>query len=283
MKFRRKQMYKLLFILLVTFTPQWAFAKENAPELNIIHGKHHLFSVETPKGWINDKQRARSMNLVSLFYPKDDTTRGNNVFIYAMGYDKQDSNETLDDFITADIVTFKQQNPKLTYKKLMGVGLGAILNSEAYAFENLEHRFKEEVIYMETKHTIIVLVFSALSKKSYKQNVKLFDSFITSFNFRGHDPQPFLKSYDPYKDIRIGMSGWELVNLLGESIDVAKDISQVLRNNIDDVIEKNPDKNATKYYVWKRDDKTYYTIGFDAKENVTVKHKIYYFNLTKKK
>ena len=61
---------------------------KSTPETNVIYGDNHIFTVETPEGWINDKEAASTIILVSFFYAKSDSKKSKKSYMYAMGYDK---------------------------------------------------------------------------------------------------------------------------------------------------------------------------------------------------
>jgi len=167
-------------------------ANQNDPELNVIYGDNHIFTVETPTGWINDKTTASSIGLVSLFVPKADSGKEKRSYFYAMGYDKPSSEKTMKDFIEGDLKKFKKKYPKLTYKITKLKASGAILNAVLYSFDNLDDRYKEEVVYMETKYSVFVFPFTVYSIQEYSNYQPVFDKFINSFHYRGNNPKQFL-------------------------------------------------------------------------------------------
>ncbi len=162
------------------------------PEVNVVHGAHHIFTIETPMNWVNDKTAARSIGLVSFFYSKEDASKNPRSYFYAMGYDKDERLPDLRTFMENDLERFKSKYPELRYEEV-GIGFsGSIIDAKMLAFENLSDRFKEEVIYMETDYSIFVFPFSALTEQDYKKYQPIFDQFMSSFTYRGSDPKPFL-------------------------------------------------------------------------------------------
>ncbi len=162
------------------------------PELNVIYGAHHIFTIATPSDWINDKEMAKKVGLVSFFYPKDDSTKGQNVYFYAMGYDKDENNKDLESFAKGDLESFRKKYPKLTTEKIE-LGLpGGIIDAIMYSFSNLTDRYKEDVVYLETDSAILVLIYAAATKEIYNSNLSIFNSFVASFQYRGNDPKPYL-------------------------------------------------------------------------------------------
>ena len=91
----------LLIVILVSFFiinktfPQ----STERPEINIVYGKKHIYTIETPSGWINDKEVAKKYGLVNFFYHKSDSLIKQKSYIYAFGIDKDTPTETLDGFI----------------------------------------------------------------------------------------------------------------------------------------------------------------------------------------
>jgi hypothetical protein len=162
------------------------------PEVNVIYGDHHIFTIETPEGWINDKQAATTVNLASFFYSKGDSAKKQRSYMYAMGYDKGSSDENLEMFIKEDLNQFRKKYPNLNYEEIEVGKTGEILNAAMYSFDKLGDRYREEVVYMETENSILVFSFAAFSEKDYFAYQPVFDEFVASFNYRGNDPKPSL-------------------------------------------------------------------------------------------
>lgn len=162
------------------------------PEINVIYGDNHIFTVETPEGWINDKEVAFTIKLVSFFYAKSDSKKPKKSYMYAMGYEKDGQNKDLKSFMDGDLRKLKKKYPPLLCEEIAIGASGGIINAKMYAFDNLSDRYREEVIYMETKESILVFSFSAFTEVDYGSYQPVFDKFVSSFNYRGNDPKPFL-------------------------------------------------------------------------------------------
>ena len=165
---------------------------QSQPEMNVIYGEHHIFTISTPEGWVNDKEAASSIGLISFFYNKEDQSKNTKSYMYAMGYDKDNETESLEAFMSGDIAHFKKKYPKLTYEQVETEKSGAIINAQMLSYSNLEDRYKEEVLYLETELSILVFVFATFSEEDYQNYLPVFDQLITSFNYRGNNPKPFL-------------------------------------------------------------------------------------------
>jgi len=181
----------LSFLFLIYCINSVAFG-QTQPEVNVIYGDHHIFTINTPDGWTNDKEMAQSIGLVSFFYSKADKDSNQKSHMYAMGYDKDENNKDLTSFINGDIKNFKKKYPDLTYEEVKIGTTGGIIDGKMLSFDNLTDRYKEEVIYMETNESILVFIFSTFTEKDYNDYQTIFDSFIGSFNYRGNNPQPYL-------------------------------------------------------------------------------------------
>ncbi len=166
---------------------------ESNPEINVIYGDQHIFTIETPKGWVNDKKYASTIGLVSFFYAIRDKDKKDKSYIYAMGYDKESIDEKLSTFVKADLNTFRKKYPEFSYEKIDVGSSGGILNSEMYSFDKLGDRYKEEVVYMETEYSILVFSFAAFSQEDYQIYQPIFDRFIASFNYKGDNPKPYIE------------------------------------------------------------------------------------------
>jgi hypothetical protein len=176
--------------ILILLCTKFSFAQDK-PEINVVHGDKHIFTIETPKNWINDRDLAQKIGLVCFFYAKDEINKKLNYF-YANGIDKETSQDKLDDFIKSDIEVYKKKYPKMTYSNVTVGFTGGVRNGTLYSFSNLSDRYKEEVLYSETDDSYIIIAFSASTKEKYEKNQPIFDKFIESFNYRGNNPKPFL-------------------------------------------------------------------------------------------
>src|SRR5688572_8413238 len=191
----RVKLAMVSILILGTSNFNFGFAQseqKKAPELNVVYGDKHIFTIETPEGWINDKESAQKIGLVNFFYTKGDTSVKQKCYIYANGYDKAAMNETLERFIKGDLETYRKKYPDYKYE-IVNIGFtGGVKNGKLYSFSNLKDRYKEEVLYAETESTIIVFSFSATTEKDYKNYQSVFDAFVKSFKYRGDNPKPFL-------------------------------------------------------------------------------------------
>jgi len=162
------------------------------PEINVVYGDKHIFTIETPLDWINDKELAQKNGLVCFFYPTSEINQSKKNYFYANGIDKESKMENLEDFIKGDLKKFKEKYPDLTYEKIPVEFDGGLRNVVLCSFSNLTDRFNEQVLYCETDDSFIVFSFAAMKKVDYGKYQPVFDEFISSFNYRGNNPQPFL-------------------------------------------------------------------------------------------
>jgi hypothetical protein len=157
-----------------------------------VYGDKHIFTIETPKDWINDKELAQKFGLVCFFYPNNEINNKVKNYFFANGIDKASQKENLKDYIKIDLETYKKKYPKMTFTIEPLEFTGGVRNGSFYSFSNLSDRYKEDVLYSETDDSFIIISFSALTKEDYDKYRPIFDSFISSFNYRGNNPQPFL-------------------------------------------------------------------------------------------
>jgi hypothetical protein len=184
---KQKAFASCIIILLCTI---FSIAQDR-PEINVVYGEKHIFTIETPKNWINDRELAQQIGLVCFFYATGEKNRNLNYF-YANGIDKETPKDKLDDFIKSDLETYKKKYPKLTFSVVPVEFTGGVRNGKFYSFSNLTDRYKEEVLYSETDDSFIIIAFSSLTKEEYEKNQPIFDKFVESFNYRGNNPKPFL-------------------------------------------------------------------------------------------
>lgn len=196
---------KKLLVLGLLIVPFALLFSDIAPEkekVAIIWGKKHVFSVLTPTNWILDRELANQNRLASFFYPEENTNNPFSVFIYAQGYDKPNTNSTVEEFINDDIKNVKKSNPKLEIKKKELVAKGSVIKSLLYEYNNLEKKYKEERVYIETTDNVILIVYSIKNKNDYKKYLKNFDYLINSFEYLGNDPDTFFNNVNSNKDIK---------------------------------------------------------------------------------
>jgi len=162
------------------------------PEINVVYGKKHIYTIETPSGWINDREQAQKYGLVNFFYHKSDSLINQKSYIYAFGIDKEIPTETLDYFIKGDLEKYSKKYPDFKYDTVDIDFTGGVKEGKLYTFSNLTDRFKEEVLYCETDSAFLIFSFSATTEQNYFDYQTVFDSFINSFQYRGDNPKPFL-------------------------------------------------------------------------------------------
>jgi hypothetical protein len=163
-------------------------------DINVIYGDHHLFTVETPDNWINDKGMASSFGLTNFFYCLKDNDKKPRSYMFANGIDKANEEESLQSFIDGDIKEFKLKYPNAQVTKGNLSHTPPIIDAILLSYDNLYDRYKEEVVYLETDNSFIILSFAAFSEDDYKNYSPVFDSeFIGKFQYLGNDPSPFLE------------------------------------------------------------------------------------------
>jgi hypothetical protein len=157
-------------------------------QVTLIHGRHHLFSVMPPKGWVINKPYARQLGLASFFYPENAIDK-NQVYLYAMGFDKTNSKQTLSQFIKDDVDNIKINNSLINIKevKLKIKFAEPILGGKIYEFLNFSNKYGYQVIYIETKESILTIVYSAKTEEDYKKYLSCFDEIIGSFQYLGNN------------------------------------------------------------------------------------------------
>jgi hypothetical protein len=163
-----------------------------SPEINVVYGKKHIFTIETPDNWINDKDFAQKIGLVCFFYPKKEKNESKRNYFFANGIDKGSSKETIANFINGDLGQFRKKYPDMTFAKTPVEITGGLRNGILYSFSNLTDKYKEEILYGETDDSFLIFSFSALSSGDFELYQPVFDKFIASFKYRGNDPKPFL-------------------------------------------------------------------------------------------
>lgn len=187
-----KTVFFLSLISILSFTFKTSYCQVENPEINVVYGEKHIFTISTPKDWVNDKKAAKSIGLVCFFYAEKDASLSKKSYMYAHGYDKASLEETLADFIKGDLETYKKKYPNFLHENVDIDFTDGIIGGKMYTFYNLSDRFIEEVFYAETESSILIFAFSALTENDYTKYQPVFDQFVNSFNYRGDNPQPYL-------------------------------------------------------------------------------------------
>lgn len=163
-------------------------------DINVVYGDHHLFTVETPVNWINDKKAASTIGLTNFFYCVADVDKSPRSYMFANGVDKGNEEASLQSFIDEDIKEFKLKYPDAKVSKGTLSHTIPIIDATLLSYDNLNDRYKEEVVYLETDKSFIILSFAAFSEEDYNNYSPVFDSeFIGGFQYLGNDPSPFLE------------------------------------------------------------------------------------------
>ena len=81
---------------------------------------------------------------------------------------------------------------------------------------------------------------------------------------------------EPYDGFKEGDSREHVEKILGQSSDPEKDISNHVKQTISNGLKQTNNKNSVYFSIWKIDEKMYYVIGFDEKNYVAVKHRMYF-------
>ncbi|MBK3519895.1 hypothetical protein [Carboxylicivirga marina] len=182
--------FTFITLLIINLAPVFSQTKD----INVIYGKNHLFTVETPSNWVNDRQAASTIGLTNFFYCIDDKDKPQRSYIFASGIDKSAAKDSLQAFVHGDIAGFKKKYPDAKITQSDFSHSPPIINIIGLSFENLHDRYKEEVIYLETDKTFIILTFCAMSEADYQKYNPVFDTeFIGGFKYLGNDPTPFLE------------------------------------------------------------------------------------------
>ena len=178
---------------------QYALCQINvAPQVNILYGDKYVFTMETPKNWINDYLFAYKVGLESFFYSNSDLKKVQKSYFYAKGVDKSESSESLNKFIKKDIDNFKKIKSDLKYKSIKANFSDDIKNSKIYMFSNLPGYYMKEKVYLETDKAFIIFCFSARTMQNYKDYKPIFNKFIDSFSYLGDDPNLFKNEINYY-------------------------------------------------------------------------------------
>jgi hypothetical protein len=81
---------------------------------------------------------------------------------------------------------------------------------------------------------------------------------------------------DHYQTIAVGDSREKVIALLGKPSNPEKDLSRSERETIKSALQKTNNRDSEKFSIWKRDGELFYIVGFNKKDTVAVKHRIFF-------
>lgn len=174
---------RILTVLLLTLLALQSLGQDG-PEVNLIQVEHHAFSVNTPDGWVNDKDLAAQIGIASFFYALADKDKEPKSHIYATGFVKGELNRDLERFMKGDLENFRKKYPAASYTEIEMEKPKHVLDIKMRSYSNLEDRYKEEVIYIDTDGAVLVMVFSAFSEAEYQKYRPVLDELLASFQNR---------------------------------------------------------------------------------------------------
>jgi hypothetical protein len=166
--------------------------QDNFPDsgaTKMIYGEKHVFTVITPANWVTDTDAEMQSGIPYLIRP-DNAADWNNVYIYALGFDKPDnSRETIKTFVAGDVKDFKRNHPGIKIKKL-DFQFENIKNSKTlsgkyfiHEFSSFDDTYKEITVYIEFPQGVGTLVFSAKTQEAYEEYFNAFIGLVHSFQF----------------------------------------------------------------------------------------------------
>lgn len=187
-------MKEYITICFFAFVASFSVGQQSQPEMNVIYGPHFIYTIATPSGWINDKDAAKKMGLTNLFYNPSDPDDGKRAYMYTSGHEKLSPDENLELFVNREWKDFVKKYPSAQSNKAKIGFEYPVTDALMLSLTNLAGGYKEDIIYLETSGTIVVLKFVAFDKADYDKYFGKFDKeFLQSFIFRGNDPKPFLE------------------------------------------------------------------------------------------
>ncbi len=80
---------------------------------------------------------------------------------------------------------------------------------------------------------------------------------------------------DPYLKISEGDSRARVIGLLGKPADPRKDLTAAEQKSIKETLKITDNKDAVDFVIWKQSSRLYYLVGFNKKDRVSTKHRIF--------
>ena len=182
----------------------WVYSQEEQRYLpgysNLVYGEKHIFTVETPVNWINDKTFSRKVGLVDIFFAHEDSSVKHKSYMYAIGFDKIDTIETLDGFISSILNSLRTKHPNFEFKPVPIENNEGVNKKKMYTFSHLTDKLNEHVLYIEEEESFTVFSFSVLNESDDKKYMPVFKNLIKSYKYRGKDPKPLLEYLEKTKN-----------------------------------------------------------------------------------
>jgi hypothetical protein len=164
----------------------------------LVHGRNHIFKVYAPSLWASDMEYGNAHGIASFFKPAQPFTENpktGEVYIYAHGWDKEISEASFEKFIKDDQqdVLNKFKDVKISKVDFKFPKKNHIIQAAYFVIENIPGRYKEDCIFLETKTSIINIVYSGASKELYDIHKDRLEEFISKFEFLSSDPDEIRK------------------------------------------------------------------------------------------
>ena len=171
---------KFVFLCLIYSFAMSQEKDSSAMDTGMLYGKNHMFFVTAPDGWVLDNQSAVKQGVHAAFYPKGGSWRNSPVVMYASGFGKKDTNQTIQEFISDDSLTFVKRDSSIRIQDAPVLrnddGEEAIVKWFFY------YQYEAVAYFKELKSTNII-VLSARTEEQFKESYLAFKKLVSSYKF----------------------------------------------------------------------------------------------------
>jgi len=150
----------------------------------IIDGPSIAFTIVAPEGWALDTKSGKRDGLAAVLYPNGSSWEKSAVVMYVNNVPRDAQPSTkLEDFIKAEIESFKKVHPKILIRdgKPLPVGGGRLTIVKEFSGDKWDNY--EAVAYISEDKTFTSFTLSAKKKDEYIKAFPSFEKFVESYTF----------------------------------------------------------------------------------------------------
>ncbi len=139
------------------------------------------FMADAPKDWVIDHEVGRQMGACCVFYPRGSTWDNAVTVMYPTLVTKGPGQETLEQFMKADLEHFREHDPGMNFKDSEDIMLKGGKKALVRNFHGVNKGSSEVVAYIDESRIIAVLVLSAKSPEALHNSLPLFRECVGSY------------------------------------------------------------------------------------------------------
>src|ERR1044072_256477 len=178
----RRMLHALCLLVLCCVAAHAQEAKGDAPDkqTGLVYGKDHVFAVTAPEGWVLDNKSGVEQGIHAVFYPVGSNWRDSKAVMYVNTAAKSD---TLEKFIEGDVAGFRKDSPGLKVTDDEPLTVAGKERVIVKRFSDDQYGNHEAVAYVEESKVVVIIVFTARTKKDFEAALPAFRKLVSSYRF----------------------------------------------------------------------------------------------------